>query len=170
MKHHILFVDDEPLVIQGLQRMLRPLRTEWEMEFVTNGAEALERMAQASFDVLVADMSMPGMTGPELLNEVLMRHPQTVRLIFSGHADEELIMKCAGITHQYVSKPCDAEALKAAVNRALAVSLSLNSPQFEELTCNADRLTRVAALYMRMVKQPRISDVDPNGCATEFLR
>ncbi|HEY9172463.1 MAG TPA: hypothetical protein VI136_09290 [Verrucomicrobiae bacterium] len=45
-------------------------------------------------------------------------HPQTVRLILSGHADEELIMKCLGITHQYLSRSCDPEALRAAVNRA----------------------------------------------------
>ena len=47
----ILFVDDEVLVLQGLQRMLRPLRHEWDMEFVESGAAALDRMAQAAFDV-----------------------------------------------------------------------------------------------------------------------
>ena len=42
MKKRILFVDDEPLVLQGLQRMLRNMREEWEMAFAESGAKALE--------------------------------------------------------------------------------------------------------------------------------
>ena len=83
----ILFVDDEEMVLQGLQRMLRSLRREWDMTFVESGAKALELMAEQPFDVVVSDMLMPGMTGAELLNEVMKRYPRTVRLILSGHAD-----------------------------------------------------------------------------------
>jgi len=170
MKHHILFVDDEPLVLQGLQRMLRPMRNEWEMEFATGGPAALERMAQASFDVVVADMRMPGMNGVELLNEVLKRHPQTVRLILSGHADEELIMKCVGITHQYLSKPCDPEALKAAVNRAFTVGVCLNNPRLKELVCKVDRLPSVPSLYMEMVEQLKDPEVDLSAIASTISK
>src|SRR5882724_2367148 len=108
----ILFVDDDPLVLQGLQRMLRSLRAEWEMEFIGSGPEALVRMKEATFDVVVSDMRMPGMNGAELLNEVMKAYPKTVRLILSGHADSDLILKCVGSTHQFLSKPCDPETLK----------------------------------------------------------
>ena len=100
MKKRILFVDDEALVLQGLQRMLRPLREEWDMEFAESGVKALELMAQHPFDVIVSDMRMPGMNGAQLLNEVMVRHPQTVRLILSGQAEKDLIVKCVGATHQ----------------------------------------------------------------------
>ena len=53
MKTRILFVDDDPLVLQGLQRMLRSMRQEWEMEFVDGAASALARLAESSFDVVV---------------------------------------------------------------------------------------------------------------------
>ena len=112
-KKRILFVDDEPLVLQGLQRMLRSMRDEWEMEFAEGGAKALERLAQAAFDVVVSDMLMPGMNGAALLAEVMQRHPHTVRIILSGHADKDLILKCVGSTHQYLSKPCDPDARHA---------------------------------------------------------
>src|SRR5438093_827737 len=115
MKTRILFIDDETLVLQGLQRMLRSMRNDWEMEFVESGAKALERIAQVGFDVVVSDMRMPGMNGAELLAEVMKRNPKTVRLILSGHADKELILKCVGSTHQYLAKPCDPEALKATI-------------------------------------------------------
>ncbi len=170
MKHRILFVDDEALVLQGLQRMLRPMRNEWEMEFVTSGAAALERMCQTPFDVVVADMRMPGMNGAELLNEVMKRHPQTVRLILSGHADEELILKCVGITHQYLSKPCDPEALKAAVNRAFAMGVSLNNPKLKELVGQIDHLPSMPSLYLEMVNQLQDPEVDLNDIASTISK
>jgi len=53
--------DNVGLILQGLQRMLRPMREEWEMEFLDSGAKALERMTISPFDVVVSDMRMPGM-------------------------------------------------------------------------------------------------------------
>ena len=50
-----LFVDDEPRILDGLRRMLHGLRHEWEMDFVATGPEALARLAQAPFDVIVTD-------------------------------------------------------------------------------------------------------------------
>ena len=73
MKKRILFVDDEEMVLQGLKRMLRSCRDEWEMVFVESGAKALDAMAQSPFDVVVADMRMPVMNGAELLYEVMKR-------------------------------------------------------------------------------------------------
>src|SRR5271154_7083210 len=117
MKKRILFVDDEEFVLRGMDRLLRSMRTEWDMEFVDSGSKALARMAEVPFDVVVSDMRMPGMNGAELLNEVMKRHPKTVRLILSGYADRDLIMKCVGSTHQYLAKPCDAKTLKMTVQR-----------------------------------------------------
>jgi HD-like signal output (HDOD) protein len=155
----ILFVDDEPLVLQGLQRMLRPLRQDWEMEFVDSGAKALERMAQAPFDVVVSDMKMPGMNGAELLAEVMKRHPKTVRLILSGHADKELILKCVGSTHQYLAKPCDPEALKATVQRASSLENSLRSEKLKDIVSRMGHLPSIPSLYVEIVEGLRNPEV-----------
>src|SRR5450755_4506465 len=102
----LLFVDDEPNVLQGLQRQLRPMRNEWDMHFVENGQKALDFMAAQPVDIVVSDMMMPGMDGAQLLSEVVRRHPQTVRLILSGHAEREAVLRLVGPAHQYLSKPC----------------------------------------------------------------
>ena len=73
----ILFVDDEPNVLQGLRRMLRPQREEWEMTFVQNGAEALALSERAPCDVIVSDMRMAPMDGVQLLAEIMRRHGLT---------------------------------------------------------------------------------------------
>ena len=121
MNKRVLFVDDDDLVLQGLRRMLRPLREEWDMEFVASGSQALECMARQPFDVVVSEMVMPGMSGAQLLTEVMARHPETVRLILSGHAEKDLIMKCVAATHQYLAKPCESDALRIrSVDRLMA--------------------------------------------------
>jgi CheY-like chemotaxis protein len=72
----ILFVDDEPVVIEGLQRMFFNMRREWDVQFGNDGQEALKIMAEAPTDVIVSDMRMPEMNGAELLSEVMRRHPR----------------------------------------------------------------------------------------------
>src|SRR5437867_2356541 len=109
----VLFVDDEPNVLAGLQRMLRPMRQDWDMHFVTGGADALNALADARFDVIVSDMRMPGLDGADLLDEVSRTYPDVVRIVLSGQANQESILRVVGPAHQYLSKPCDAEALKA---------------------------------------------------------
>ena len=84
-KTSVLFVDDEPFVLQGLQRMLRPMREEWDMHFVGSGDEALRLMEERGCEVVISDMRMPGMNGAQLLTELKDRYPGTVRLILSGH-------------------------------------------------------------------------------------
>ncbi len=158
MKKRILFVDDEAMVLQGLQRMLRSMRAEWEMEFVESAEAALALLDQKPFDVIVSDMRMPRMNGAELLAEVMKRHPTTVRLILSGYADKDLILKCVGSTHQYLAKPCDAESLKATVARASNLEDSLRNGRLKTLVCQMTRLPSIPKLYMEVVEKASRAD------------
>lgn len=153
MKKRVLFVDDESLMLEGLQRMLRSLRNEWEMFFVTSGVAALDLMAVQPVDVVVADMRMPGMNGAELLNEVMKLYPHTVRFILSGHSDKDLIMKCVGSTHQYLSKPCESEALRSAIQRASSLGSSLQSAKLKSLVGRMDRLPSLPSLYVEIIEK-----------------
>jgi HD-like signal output (HDOD) protein/CheY-like chemotaxis protein len=152
VKKRILFVDDEPLVLAGLRRMLHGMRKEWDMEFVESGDAALCFMADKPVDVVVSDMRMPGMNGAELLNEVINRYPRTVRIILSGHADRDLIFKCVGSTHQYLSKPCDPNALRATISRALALEASLGDEGLRCLIGRIDYLPSLPSLYMKLLE------------------
>ena len=88
MKKRILFVDDERKELDDLQRILRSMRSEWEMEFAVSGQEALGVLKDESFHVVVADLRMPGMDGRQLLGRVRKLYPQIVRIIVSGHSDK----------------------------------------------------------------------------------
>lgn len=152
MKRRILFVDDEPNVLQGLQRMLRPMRNEWEMDFAISGEEALRKMEETPFDVLVSDMRMPGMNGAQLLKEVASRYPNTVRIVLSGHSEREYIMQLVTTSHQYLAKPCDAETIKDTVNRAIALRELLSTNTLSGLVSRIGSLPSIPLLYVRIVQ------------------
>jgi putative nucleotidyltransferase with HDIG domain len=113
----ILFVDDEPRILDGLRRMLRSRRREWTMHFANGAHEALETLSHEPCDVLVTDIRMPGMTGVELMEEVRSRYPHMVRIALSGQASRETVLRSVGPAHQYLPKPCDAEAIKGTLSR-----------------------------------------------------
>ena len=119
MKTRILFIDDDPKVLESMQRVLFLMNDEWDMYFVGSGQEALALMAENPFDIIISDMIMPGMNGAELLTEVMNRYPATVRFILSGYAPGEDIFKCIASTDQFFSKPVDITALKSAVESSL---------------------------------------------------
>ncbi len=159
MKKRILFVDDEALILLGLRRQLYNMRNEWDMDFVESGSEALALMEKASYDVVVTDMQMPGMNGAELLNEVMKRHPLTIRLILSGHADQNLLAKCINATHQCLSKPCPPDILRATITRATALSLSLQDSPIRRLVNQLDRVPSLPQLYVDVVNALSTPDV-----------
>jgi len=152
MKKRILFVDDEPNVLQGLQRMLRPLRSEWDIAFASGGPEALQKLASEPFDVVVSDMRMPGMDGAQLLSEVRRLYPQTVRIVLSGHSNQEMILRSVGPAHQYLAKPCDAETLKSTVARACALHDLLANESLKKLVSQTNSLPSQPGVYAEMLR------------------
>ena len=119
--HRVLFVDDEPKILTALARSLRRLKDVCHMEFAEGAAAALEACRLDSFDVVVSDARMPGMTGPELLAELRRSYPDTVRIILSGQCDRESVLRCVHVAHQFLSKPCDIECVAAAIRRMCAM-------------------------------------------------
>lgn len=158
MKTRILFVDDEPRVLQGLNRMLYGLRNEFEMEFVDSGEKALEVLSQKPFDVIVTDMRMPGMNGADLLAKVSELYPETIRFILSGHSDQHLILKSVGTTHQYLNKPCDPETLKNAIRRAIGLRTLLADEKVRKLAGEIKSLPSLPQVYVEFMNELRRPD------------
>ena len=118
--YSILFVDDERNVLQGLRRSLRSMRKEWNMAFAYSGKDALDILQETPVDVIVSDMRMPEMDGAQLLEQACAEYPNTVRFVLSGQADRDTTYRAIGPSHQFFSKPCDIDALIAAISSACA--------------------------------------------------
>src|SRR4051794_12043650 len=103
-KTRVMFVDDNPNILESLKRFLHPQRDRWEMSFVNSGQAALSSMEKTPSHVIISDMRMPGMNGAELLAHLKDKYPTTVRLILSGYADRNVILQCVGTAHQFLCK------------------------------------------------------------------
>ena len=149
----ILFVDDEKPVLEGLQRMLRPMRKEWTMFFVESGGAALELLESQAVDVIISDMRMPVMDGVQLLSEVRLRFPKIIRFALSGHSDSEMLLESVKATHQFLAKPCDAETLKETVSRALALDNLLRREDLNKIVTSIDALPSLPLLYAEIMNE-----------------
>jgi len=105
------------MILNGLRRALRSQRAEWDVLTASGGREALDILGHTDIDVIVSDIRMPGMMGYDLLEDVRKRHARVIRLALSGQAADGDVDKCVGPVHQFLSKPCEAEPLKAILAR-----------------------------------------------------
>jgi HD-like signal output (HDOD) protein len=158
IKRKILFVDDEPRVLNGLERMLRTMRHVWTMSFAENGQDALNLLKDVHFDVVVTDIRMPGINGLQLLSEIKRLYPDTVRIILSGELDQDINMKAINVSHQFLNKPCDTETLKAAISRIGDLSSLLQKDSLKALVSRLDSLPSLPSLYIEIMKELQSND------------
>lgn len=154
----ILFVDGEPRVLQGLERMLKSMGNEWEMSFVDTGKGALDILRVFPFDVIVTDILMPDMNGIELLKKIKADHPQTVRIAFSGTPKENMVLKSINLTHQFLSKPCNPVELKKVVTRVCALNDLLIEKDLVRIISTIESLPTIPSLYNKIVTELQSED------------
>jgi len=147
----IIFVDDEPNVLAGIQRMLRQQRGQWNMAFATGGDAALAEMSKQHFDVIVTDMRMPGMDGATLLKTVKERDPRVVRIILSGFSELEAVLRSVPVAHQFLTKPCDADILRDTIERACCLQTILSDEALRRLVGGVQGLPSIPHVYSKLV-------------------
>jgi len=162
-KKRILFVDDEPAILAGLQNLLYKDRKRWDMVFALGGQLALDEIRKAPFDIVVSDMRMPGIDGAMLLNVIKDECPATVRIMLSGHADREAIVRALPALHQLLSKPCDANTLRGAIERSLDGANVDRDAKIRRIVGGVDKLPTPPDLFFelsRLMQSPTTSVAD----------
>jgi HD-like signal output (HDOD) protein len=150
---NLIFVDDEVRILQALQRQFHAMRNEWSMKYFERGQAALDYMAGQQTDVIVTDMMMPGMDGAQLLTEVSRLHPQTVRIVLSGHMEHEATLRLVGPAHQYLCKPCATDTLRKAIVRAFGLRELLASEQLKRLAAQIKTLPTLPATQSKLLQE-----------------
>jgi DNA-binding NtrC family response regulator len=113
----ILVVDDDDLIRDTLYELLSP---EYLCQTAETAEKALARLEAETFDVVLTDISMPGLSGRELLGRVLQEYPKTPVIIISGISDQEHaegLIKLGAF--DYLLKPFRLETVEASVKRAI---------------------------------------------------
>jgi putative nucleotidyltransferase with HDIG domain len=151
--HYVLFVDDDPLVLQGLKRSLGEYADDWDTDFTTSTREALDKLSKQSFDAIVTDMHMPGMDGVQLLDLVSQTTPGVMRFVLSGNVTDTQVMRSTSLVHQMIPKPTDVEHIFGVVERACRLRDRLTDPQLLRLITGIKNLPSAPLLYNRLIKE-----------------
>jgi len=118
----ILLVDDEEIILNSLTTVL-DLNNDFQCETTTafNGNEALGKLVEKEFDLILADYKMPGMTGVELLTKAKEIWPRTIRILITGFSDIDIAKEAINKAHvySYLTKPWDNKELILTVHEAL---------------------------------------------------
>jgi putative nucleotidyltransferase with HDIG domain len=129
----------------------RALEKEWTVKLATGPEAALAEMALQPCDVLVADCALTGPDeGIQLLDHIRAEYPKTIRLLLAGEMDKEHRMADMAGSHLILTKPCDPQTLKSAIERALAIDLWLVNDRLRELVARLRTFPIVPSLYLEV--------------------
>jgi DNA-binding NtrC family response regulator len=116
-KPRILVVDDEPVVRESIYEWFS--QDEYPIEMAASGPEAMQKMQESSWDILLTDVKMPGMDGLELQQKAKGLDPDITVIIMTAYASVDSAMQAIKEgAYDYVTKPLDPEDLQQIVNRA----------------------------------------------------
>jgi len=116
----ILVVDDDPIVCGSLCELLR--FEGFEVDTASEGESALELIRQTPYNLIIADVSMPGITGFDLLRKVKEDYPQIEVILTTAYGTVENAVEAIKLgAHNYLTKPLVDEEIKLMVNRCLRI-------------------------------------------------
>ena len=130
----LLMIDDHAIVREGLKRILQPLINEWSISEAASGHEGLECMRRKPVDLAIVDLSMPGMTGLELIRRIKSEFSRVAVLVLSMHAEEQYVRRAfkAG-ANGYVTKDKAATELVNAVRKVSSGGIYVSSTLAERM-------------------------------------
>jgi putative nucleotidyltransferase with HDIG domain len=158
----ILFVDDDPRILEALKILLRRNRERWDMTFAVGGEAALNKLREEYFDVIVSDMRMPGIDGAALLRRVQEEYPHMLRIVLSAYTDLESVLRVVPVAHQFMTKPCEVAVLEDAIERACSMQALVPDAAIRRRVGKIDRLPSSPRVYSALIKTLSQPDAPAN--------
>jgi len=115
---HILVIDDEESMRDSCRQTLS--RAANKVEAAQDGAAGLAMLQKESFDLVILDLKIPGLSGMEVLKKIRQEYPAVVVIVITGYATIEYAVEAIkGGAYDFLPKPFTPDALRAIVSRAL---------------------------------------------------
>ena len=166
----LLLVDDHSIVREGLRRVLEAQSSGWSIAEASSGFQALDCLRQQLVDLVIVDLSMPGMNGLDLIARIKSGFPLLRVLVLSMHAEEQYAMRAfkAG-ANGYITKDSAAAELVAAVSKVAAGGTYVTASLAEQVVLRLNGKTaqlshaqlsnREMDVLRRIVAGQRLTDI-----------
>ncbi len=145
----VLLVDDEVAILESLELTLAE---DYTVFAVDNGRDGLRIMRDEPIDLVIVDQVMPEMSGVDFLEKVIEIRPTCVRMMLTGYADINSIVRAIndGRIYRYIQKPWEPDELRLDVKRALEnYRLNAENTQLTAALATANEKLRAENLYLR---------------------
>ena len=142
----ILLVDDEESIRTSFRKDFE--HEGYKLTTAASGEEAITKIRDTHFDLVITDLSMPGIDGIGVLQEVKKLNPDIGTMILTGYGDMTSAIEALRLgADDYLLKPCDADELLLRAARCLEKQeafrkINTNSLLNNPLTCKPDKCTR----------------------------
>ncbi len=127
MKSRILLIEDDPGAGTALQKVIKA--EGYEVDWVTRGEDALRRVAEQRYQLVVTDLKLPGLSGLELVRRFHASHPKLPLILMTAHGTTETAIEAMKFgAFEYLTKPFEVEELLSVVAEGVASSLKMSEP------------------------------------------
>lgn len=133
----ILIVDDHVIIRKGLKQILADAFSNAVFGEAKNGAEALEEIGKQSWDIVLLDITMPGRSGLDILEQLVNAQPNLAVLVLSMHSEDQYavrVLKCGAAG--YLTKNTASEEVVCAVQKVLSGGKYISATLAEKLASN----------------------------------
>jgi DNA-binding response OmpR family regulator len=142
---HILVVDDESAIRYSITKTLQ--RVGYQVDSAASGEEAIQKMQQQPFDVILTDIRMPGISGVDLLAKVKEQAPDAIVILLTGYASLDTAVESLRLgAHDYLIKPSSSQDIRDSVARGIerAHNLKRRRALLDAIQNNVEELAHVS--------------------------
>ncbi|MDB6041196.1 MAG: hypothetical protein JWM99_5037 [Verrucomicrobiales bacterium] len=151
MLNRVLFVEDDLLSRQYCEGLSSVLGRDYEVITVPDGRSALDNLARFSADVVVSDLEMSEMSGPEFLTTVERLYPETTRLVISSHTEQLAVARCLMYGHRYLQKPLDPD-FPQVLKRICRLKHAVRNEKLAKIIGGTSALPTPPETYLRLTE------------------
>jgi DNA-binding NtrC family response regulator len=116
----ILLVDDEQSLVSTLRQVLLLDYPDAQIDETYSGEEALSRLAESAYDLIIADLRMPGLDGLQLIKGVRYLDPNVPIILMTAFGSDELREETSRFRVRYIKKPFDIDDILLAVQKCFS--------------------------------------------------
>ncbi len=147
----LVIIDDEEDILRSLRSLFR--HDKYKMHYFTSGLQALKFLENNNVDVIICDMRMPEISGPNILEKSTKLNPTAIRIILSGFEEKQIVLNTIqkGFAQHYIMKPWDDEQLKSIVRESMSFQDELRKKHLLKIMHDFNNLPSPPKLHSKLV-------------------